>query len=159
MTFKLATAEDAPIIHQLMIDAFAIYNQTIPSNALEETVQSIQFAMETDGERAVICYDKHQPIAMARFTVKYDSLYFYRLSVLPSYHGKGNAKKVITWLETYAQERACKRIWCKVRKSVQQNLYLYRSLGYKIFNEFIVTKEDGTQLDVVSMEKFLLHSE
>ena len=53
MKIVLAKATDAPMIHNLMIQAFNAYKDEIPpSSALEETVHSITLALE-DRERAL----------------------------------------------------------------------------------------------------------
>jgi len=153
LDIQLAKTTDAPIIHDLMIQAFMVYkNETPPSSALEETIQSITAAMEDD-EQALIGYMADQPVAMVRFQVKKDCIYFYRLSVIPEKQGQGIAKKILKALEAYGIEREKSLIQCKVRMAVPKNIALYQSVGYEIYDEEIVYKPDGTTVKVVAMMK------
>jgi len=81
MIITSATSSDASVIHDLMIKAFIGYkNETPPSSALEETVQSVSDALEKE-EKALIAYEENKPVGMVRFQLKDEGLYFYRLSV------------------------------------------------------------------------------
>lgn len=155
MNVRLAKKEDAAIIHKIMIEAFSEYNETIPSSALNETVYSIASSIDDKEEQAAICFENDHPIAMVRFQIVNESLYFYRLSVLPIHQGKGVAKTLLRWLEVFARDHSCNRIWCKVRKSVSKNRKMYCSLGYKTIDEFNITVKDGFTLQVISMEKIV----
>lgn len=153
MEIQLAKTSDAPIIHDLMLQAFMVYkNENPPSSALEETIQSIAIALEDD-EQAFIGYTANKPVAMVRFQVKEDCVYFYRLSVIPEKQGQGIAKKILKALEVYALEQEKPLIQCKVRMAVPKNIALYQSVGYEIYDEEIVYKLDGTTLKVVAMMK------
>jgi len=56
MVIMLAQLKDAPIIHDVMLQAFKEYEHaTPPSSALNETVESIKKDMER-GEYAFIAY-------------------------------------------------------------------------------------------------------
>ncbi|MHC8967678.1 GNAT family N-acetyltransferase [Priestia aryabhattai] len=104
MKYCLAQPEDAAIVHDLMLQAFSVYRDSVPpSSALAETIESIMQSLK-HGKEAVILYVENKPVAMARFTLEETSLYFYRLSVIPPFQGKGMAKRLIQWLETYAKE-------------------------------------------------------
>lgn len=150
---KFAKISDSPIIHDLMLQAFMVYkNETPPSSALEETIQSITTAMEND-EQAFIGYIVNEPVAMVRFQVREDGIYFYRLSVIPKKQGQGIAKKILNALEAYALELGKSLIQCKVRMTVQKNIALYQSVGYEIYDEEVVYKPDGATIKVVAMMK------
>ncbi|WP_203248964.1 GNAT family N-acetyltransferase [Sporosarcina beigongshangi] len=153
MEIKFATTSDAAIIHDLMMQAFIVYkNETPPSSALEETIQSIATALEDD-EQVLIGYMANQPVAMVRFQVQEDCIYFYRLSVIPEKQGQGIAKEILKALEVYALEQDKSLIQCKVRMSVPKNIALYQSIGYEICDEEVVYKPDGVTVKVVSMKK------
>lgn len=153
MKITFAKTTDAPIIHDLMIQAFMEYeNEVPPSSALEETVQSVSAALN-DGEQAIICYIDDESVGMVRFRVKEDYVYFYRLAVIPIKQGQGIAKKLLNSLEMYAIEQEKATIQCKVRMAVPKNIALYHSLGYRIFEEEIVYKPNGVALNVVAMVK------
>ncbi|WP_342744306.1 GNAT family N-acetyltransferase [Bacillus alkalicellulosilyticus] len=103
MLIQSATSAQAPVIHELMIKAFMEYkNETPPSSALEETVQSVLEAMEK-GEKALIAIEENSPVGMVRYQLKAEGLYFYRLSVIPEKQGWGIAKKLLKSLEEYAK--------------------------------------------------------
>ena len=153
MEIKFATTSDAPIIHDVMMQAFMEYkNEIPPSSALEETVQSIATALEYDGQ-AFIGYLANEPVAMVRFQVREDCIYFYRLSVIPEKQGQGIAKKLLQALEVYTLEQKKPLIQCKVRMAVPKNIALYQSVGYKIYGEEVVYKSEGATLNVVTMMK------
>ncbi|MEH7360153.1 GNAT family N-acetyltransferase [Priestia megaterium] len=104
MNYCLAQPEEAATVHDLMLQAFSVYRDSVPpSSALDETTESIMQSLK-HGKEAVILYVENKPVAMARFTLEETSLYFYRLSVIPAFQGKGLAKRLIQWLETYAKE-------------------------------------------------------
>ncbi|MBM4764776.1 GNAT family N-acetyltransferase [Bacillus sp. B15-48] len=153
MEFKLADASDAPIIHELMIKAFLEYeNEEPPSSALEETVESISTAL-MENEKGFIAYDDEQPIGMVRFKFIQNGLYFFRLSVIPEKQGQGIAKEILKHLEIYAKNKEISTLLCKVRKTVPKNIQLYRSIGYRVFDEEILHKPNGVNIKVVSMMK------
>ncbi|OXS72904.1 GNAT family N-acetyltransferase [Lysinibacillus sp. KCTC 33748] len=108
-----------------------------------------------NGEHAFIGYIDEQPVAMVRFTLSAQRIYFFRLSVIPEKQGRGLAKALIEELEQFACTKGKMISECKVRMSVPRNIELYRSLGY------VVTKEDKEEnrnvfsLSVATMEKQL----
>lgn len=155
MEIKLAEVQDVPIIHGLMMKAFMVYKHDVPpSSALDETIDSIYEAL-MDQEKAFICYRGGIPVAMVRFRLDKSDLYFYRLSVLPEQQGQGIAKMLIHVLESYANARGISTLSCKVRLTVQRNIELYRSVGFKIVREELVYKPNGLKLPIVAMEKQL----
>lgn len=151
-----ATKNDAPIIHNLMIQAFMAYkNEVPPSSALEETIQSISTALH-NGEQAFVGYMDDKSVGMVRFHVKEDYVYFYRLSVIPEKQGQGIAKELLKSLEAYALEQEKLIIKCKVRMTVPKNIALYHSIGYKIYAEETLARPHGITLKVVSMMKIVI---
>lgn len=155
MDIKFAEESDAPVIHDLMIKAFWEYKDAIPpSSALEETVDSVLMSLK-GGEKSLICYLNNEPVGMVRFQFKEDSLYFYRLAVIPEMQGHGIAKKILKSLEGFAIQKHLHTISCKVRLTVPRNIKLYSSIGYSIFDEEVVYKPNGTSVKVVSMMKKL----
>lgn len=155
MHFKLAEISHAPLIHELMIKAFTEYKDEIPpSSALEETIESIAFALE-NGEQALISYIQNEPVGMVRFCLNKNGIYFYRLSVIPEKQGKGIAKKTLNFLEEYARQLEKPAILCKVRMTIPKNIQLYRSMGYSIYDEEIVNKPNNIKINVVSMMKLI----
>ncbi|WP_431800114.1 GNAT family N-acetyltransferase [Halobacillus andaensis] len=156
MVINFANTTDGRIIHDLMIQAFMEYNHEIPpSSALEETAQSVSDALEEE-EEGLIAYEGNKPVGMVRFHIKNKNLYFYRLSVIPEERGKGIAKKILTFLENYANKEGLSSIRCKVRMNAPKNIKLYSSIGYDVYDEEVVHKPNGINIKVVSMKKDLL---
>lgn len=152
----LATAEDAQLVHEVMMSAFEEYRHIdVPSSALDETVQSIQSALSTQKEQAVLYIQNDVPIASARFKLNEDNLYFSRLSVRPEERGKGVAKNILSWLEVYALQHGRQEMRCQVRMSVPQNILLYKSVGYDICGEEVVVKPNGSEIKTVFMKKVI----
>lgn len=155
MNYCLAQPEDAATVHDLMLQAFSVYRDSVPpSSALDETTESIMQSLK-HGKEAVILYVENKPVAMARFTLEETSLYFYRLSVIPAFQGKGLAKRLIQWLETYAKECGKESLLCKVRMSVSRNIALYESIGFYIEEKEMVHR-GGVDIPVVNMKKEIL---
>lgn len=154
MQIYTAKISDAPVIYDLMIQAFKEFKNP-PSSALDETVQSVSDALE-NGEKALIAYEESQPVGMVRFQLKDEGLYFYRLSVIPEKQGKGIAKKLLKSLEEYANNIGVPKLFCKVRMTVTKNIQLYSSVGYRVYDEEVVHKPNGINLKVVAMKKELI---
>ncbi|MGY3185750.1 GNAT family N-acetyltransferase [Lysinibacillus sp. TE18511] len=155
MNIVLAQVKDAPVIHRVMLQAFKEYEHaTPPSSALSETVESIEQAIKK-GEYAFIGYIDEQPVAMVRFTLSAQGIYFFRLSVIPEKQGQGLAKALIEELEQYALANGKSTSECKVRMSVPRNIELYRSLGYVVIKEETGENRNGVSLAIATMEKQL----
>jgi len=155
MDIKLATIKDATIIHDLMMRAFSEYKtMTASSTALDETVETVTEAL-LGGEQAMLCYIDDVPCATVRFEVKSDAIYFFRLSVAPEYQRRGLARALLVALESHALELGLSKIQCRVRMNVEKNMKLYKSIGYKQYNQSIF-EIDGIELDVAWMEKVVV---
>ena len=125
MIIQTTNFKDIAIIHDVMIQAFSEYkNEVSPSSALQETHQMITDSFKS-GEQALIAYENNQPIGMVRFKLNKSILYFYRLSVIPQKQGKGVAKNMLEYLETYGKKQGANEIQCKVRATVSKNISLY----------------------------------
>ncbi|PIC70760.1 GNAT family N-acetyltransferase [Sporosarcina sp. P16b] len=150
-----ANISDIPVIRDVMIRAFREYEKaTPPTSALEETVESITAEMQ-NGVQALIGYMEEEPVAMVRFRLEDESLYFSRFSVVPERQGQGIAKKILRFLEEYATQQGKRVVACKVRADVPKNISLYQSIGYHVREESVLHRTDGTSIVVVSMEKSL----
>lgn len=138
-----------------MIQAFSEYkNEVSPSSALQETHQMITDSFKS-GEQALIAYENNQPIGMVRFKLNKSILYFYRLSVIPQKQGKGVAKNMLEYLETYGKKQGANEIQCKVRATVSKNISLYESMGYEVFSKTTIDKPNNQKLKIVSMKKHI----
>ncbi|GAK08499.1 GNAT family N-acetyltransferase [Geomicrobium sp. JCM 19038] len=152
MNVYYATPDDATIVCTLMHDAFAEYKHATPSSsALLETPDSVREGLN-GGEKALIGMEGDKPVAMLRYVISDDDLYFFRLSVPPENQGNGYAKKLITALEAEAKTLGKQSVSCRVRTAVDRNMVLYQRLGYE--TEEIVTKNiQGIHIDVATVKK------
>ena len=148
-------SKDVDSILHIMLQAFEKYRtEEAPSSALYETADMITEEIH-NGELTLIGYVDGQEAAMVRFKVKDGFLYFYRLSVLPAFQGKGLAKELLAFLEQYAKEQHIPEIRCKVRMNVPRNMKLYQSIGYSINKEETVTSPIGFEMQVATMSKLI----
>jgi ribosomal protein S18 acetylase RimI-like enzyme len=151
---RLARADEADLVHRVMMLAFEEYRHIdIPSSALNETVCSIQSSLKNGTEKALLCFDDDVPLGSVRFKTDKNTLYFSRLSVCPEARGRGVAKSMLKWLEDYAKEHGKSEVWCRVRISVPQNIQLYKSAGYNVCMEEVVTNPNGFPVKTVVMKK------
>ncbi|RIE03715.1 GNAT family N-acetyltransferase [Cohnella faecalis] len=150
-----AGEEEAGTIHALMMGAFEEYRAAVPpSSALSETVESIREAIRNGSESAAILYEDDKAAAMVRFRMEEDSIYFFRLSVLPARRRRGYAKKLIQWIEQRGVGQGKLYSRCKVRQSVQNNMVLYQDRGYEIIDQELVVRPEGS-VKALKMEKKL----
>lgn len=155
MKIVRANSSDAPIIHDIMVRAFKVFEYaTPPTSALKETVSSITTALEHE-EQAFIAYLQNEAVGMVRFRIDENELFFYRLATLPEFQGKGVAKKILHHIESYAIQHNIRRIQCHVRKNVAKNIALYHALGYQIEEEKTMKHSEHTSIDIVSMVKII----
>ncbi|WP_099304046.1 GNAT family N-acetyltransferase [Bacillus sp. Marseille-P3800] len=147
------TSVDTTTIHSMMMAAFDEYKDASPpSSALNETIHSIREAMK-QGERSLLAFDGDTPVGMVRFFLSEATLYFFRLSVLPSRRGQGIAKALIKELEAIATREGVATTSCKVRISVPTNIALYQSLGYTVTETKDVQTKANQTIPIVVMEK------
>ncbi|MED4889535.1 GNAT family N-acetyltransferase [Lysinibacillus fusiformis] len=71
---------------------------------MSETVEFIEQGIQA-GEQAFIGYMEREPVAMVRFKLSTQGIYFFRLSVIPERQGargQGLAKVLLAKLEQFA---------------------------------------------------------
>lgn len=156
LEIRLAHDKDVPIIHKLMLEAFEEYRfLDVPSSALNESLETLQNALKSGSEQALLCLVNGVPLGSTRITMKEDSVYFSRVSVTPKARGKGIAKAMLMWLEKYANENCKVKMECRVRASLPKNIRLYEFMGYIVSKEEVVTNPNGFLVKTVVMEKSL----
>lgn len=158
MIYKIADSHDAPVIHEVMAQAFLTDKDAQTTSAASvETVEQIASALE-NGEKAIIAYDEEEGAAVAtvRFALKEtDGVDFHQLSVLPRKQGQGIGKALLQFMEAYAASCNRKTVTCKVRMNAPQHIRLYGSIGYSVLGEEFEQKPDGTSVPVVALRKVL----
>ncbi len=156
LTIRLATVEEAPLVHAVMREAFAEYRDLpAPSGALSESLEYVEGLLREGVEKAALCLVDGVAVGSVRFLRSEDGLYFKRLAVRPGFRGRGTARAIVGWLEEYARRNGESMIWCNVRAERQQNVRLYASRGYEAYDERVVVRSDGARVPVVSMRKVL----
>lgn len=155
MDIKIEKTTNAKAIHKIMIKAYGEYaKDPAPSSALKETVATVKHDLQ-NGQEAIIGSISGQPIAMVRYQIREEGLYFFRMAVLPTMQGLGIAKQLLGALEKIARESNVSTINCRVRVSVLRNLQLYQSKGYAIYDQETILSDEGVEIDLVSMKKTL----
>lgn len=152
-----AGAEDAEIVHGLMMEAFEEYRAAVPpSSALSETVESVRAALESKSESAAILTEDGIPAAMVRFRLEDNAIYFFRLSVRLARRKRGYARKLVEWVELRGRSQGKEFSRCKVRQTVSRNLVLYENMGYVITDQELVVRPEGS-VKALTMEKRLMN--
>ncbi len=151
MVFKvrLARAEEADRVHQVMRQAFSQYEGNLqpPSGANRETVEEVAQAISEGG--AVLALEEEKPIGSARFKLDPDHMYVGRVSVIPDYRYKGVASAMMNFIEEIARWEGQNLIRVTVRNSLPGNVKLYLSLGYEIVDEQLHPSGLDTVLNLV----------
>ncbi|MCK6208191.1 GNAT family N-acetyltransferase [Bacillus infantis] len=151
---RLATVEEAHIVHKLMIEAFEEYRHLeVPSSATDESLDVLVNELKNGIKKALLCIVNGEPKGSLRFTIKRESIYFSRLSVAPDSRGQGIARALLLWLENYSNENGLKKMECRVRASLSKNISLYENMGYIVTKEEIITNPNGYPVNTVEMEK------
>lgn len=129
---RLATLDEAPLVHRIMQAAFAEYAGVLnpPSGANRETVADVEEAMAQGG--AVLAWDGATVIGSGRFRFETDFLYIGRLAVLPEHRGIGVGRAMVDFMERVALERQLAEIHLSVRMMLPQNLRFYQNMGYSV---------------------------
>jgi ribosomal protein S18 acetylase RimI-like enzyme len=132
LEIRLATLEEAALVHRVMQSAFAEYADVLnpPSGANRETIADVEQAMCDGG--AIIAWNDQTAIGSARFRLEPDYFYVGRVAVLPEYRGAGIGRALMEYLEQIAVEKGLLTIHLGVRMSLPQNLRFYEKLGYSV---------------------------
>lgn len=150
ITITTATLEQAPIVHRIMIEAFAEYLGVLepPSGAHGETVADVLDVMSRGG--AVIAWDEGTPVGSGRWIFEPDHVYVGRLSVLPPYRSQGIASAMLAFVEAIAEERGYRQMRLGVRMVLERNLSMYQRAGYTIVE---IVKHERGDAQVAYLEK------
>lgn len=150
--YHLTASEALPI----MLAAFERYKENPqPSSALKETVESLEQELENGGIYCLGYQLEDELVAMSKYKWMPNTLYFSRLSVLPSHQRRGIASKLVDELARMALAQHKAFLQCKVRKSEAGNIALYTKLGFTITTEELYTNLNGEVMAIVSMEKII----
>ena len=144
---------DGKQIIEVIHAAFKRYElDPMPSSALTETASTIKKELESN-VRIFGAEVLGQLVGVVKVIYHKDYIYFSRLSVLPEYQGKGIASKLVTHIEKLAVNEQIPYVRCKVRKSEEANIRLYKKLGFHISIEEVMTSPLGFVMETLTMEK------
>lgn len=153
-TVRELTPEDAPVVREVMQAAFAEYTTPDFSYGTErETDASIRTELEGAG-RALGIFDGDAPVAVVKMhpDAGSDLLYFWRLSVLPSYRGQGLSGHLITALAALARTEGFAGLACNVVPRHAGLTEVYRRHGMRLIGEEEFTAPDGTEMTLLRLE-------
>jgi GNAT superfamily N-acetyltransferase len=125
LTVRLAAPDEATLVHDIMLAAYAEYEGAlrVNSGAHAETVDDVAAAIRQGG--AVLAeYDNH-PVGSARFRPEGKIMYVGRVAVLPSHRRRGVASAMMRFLEGFAGRAGHEAIRIGVRESLPSNIRLY----------------------------------
>jgi ribosomal protein S18 acetylase RimI-like enzyme len=150
MTIRItdATLEDAPLVYDIMQQAFAEYLGVLepPSGVHTETLEQAIEAIKEGG--AVLAWNteadgSEKAVGSARYAYHGDSCYVGRVSVLPGYRGKGIASLMLNRMEEIARAHGSSQLEIGVRMVLEANIRLYERHGYHIHEVFEHPKGGG----------------
>ncbi len=132
LSIRLATIEEAPLVHKVMQAAFAEYIGVLnpPSGANRETVVDVEEGMRLGG--AALAWDGQTAVGSARFRYEVDYVYVGRVAVIPECRGKGVGLALMRFIEGVIVGQALLSIRVVVRMQLPQNITFYEKLGYKV---------------------------
>jgi ribosomal protein S18 acetylase RimI-like enzyme len=127
-----ASPEDAPLVCRIMHEAFVEYRGVLdpPSAVHEETPEVVRQAIHEGG--AVLAWLADVAVGSARYKPTPDGLYVGRVSVLPTYRGRGIASAMMDYMDRTALRLGFRAVRLGVRESLPSNFALYQKLGYQI---------------------------
>jgi ribosomal protein S18 acetylase RimI-like enzyme len=136
LLIREANREEIEIVHAIMIEAFTEYIGVLrpPSGALSETVESLQSKIANNGG-AIIAIDDTQAAGATIYYYQENYMYIGRVSVLPTFRGKGIGREMIYYLEQQAMKMGYAETRVEVRLSLLDNLRLYEKLAYRAIQE------------------------
>jgi ribosomal protein S18 acetylase RimI-like enzyme len=146
---RLATSEDAPLMHAVMQRAFAEYLGvlSVPSSAHAETVDDVRRALAAGG--GVLAWFEATCVGSARFAIEPDGLYVGRVAVVPEFRRRGVASLLMRFIEGHAPALGRDAIRLKARAALPSNVELYRSLGYEVLVDRPHPRGDDRELLMV----------
>ena len=136
ITLREAAPDDAPLLHRLMLAAYAEYRDTLvpASGAFAETEEEVRAAVAAGG--GVLAWVGEEPAGCGRFEYgpEHGFIEVGRLSVLPAYRGRSLATRMLRWFEERAAALGVPEVRLGVRLNLPRNIALYERAGYEVFD-------------------------
>lgn len=156
MTIRItsATLDEAPLVYDIMQEAFAQYLGVLepPSGVHTETLEQAIEAIKEGG--AVLAWlteadGREKAVGSARYAFHDTECYVGRVSVLPDYRGMGIASAMLNFIEEIARKHGSAYLEISVRTVLESNIRLYERHGYHIDSVFDHPKGGGTVTNMV----------
>jgi len=146
---RLATPEDARLMHEIMQRAFAEYLGVlrVPSSSHAETIDDVRRALAAGG--GVLASFDGAGVGSARFALEPDTLYVGRVAVVPEWRRRGVASRLMRFIEEHAPSLGRDNITLKARAALPSNVELYRALGYEVLADRPHPRGDDRELVMV----------
>ncbi len=131
VSLRAATADDVPTLLAVIKRAFAEHQGVVdpPSSAAHKTPAILAAELAAGGGLVAVCAD--QVVGCVLFQPKLDSLYLFRLAVLPEWRGRGIAQALIAAVEATAKAQGFTQVMLSVRLALSRQRQLYARLGYR----------------------------
>ena len=129
---RLARPDEAPLVHEVMVAAFAEYEERLGlgSSALNETVEDVARHMALGA--AVLAFEDGTATGAGRWERRDGFAYLGRLAVLPSHRRRGIAALMMGALEESIAAAGIDEIRLEVRMGLPENVALYERRGYAL---------------------------
>lgn len=149
VSVRLATPEDAELMHDVTQRAFAEYLGVlrVPSSAHAETVADVRRALVACG--GALAWVAGACVGSARFALEPEVLYVGRVAVLPEFRRRGIASRLMRFIEAHAPSLGRDAVSLKARGALPSNVELYRSLGYEVLIDRPHPRGDDRELTLI----------
>jgi ribosomal protein S18 acetylase RimI-like enzyme len=153
VVLREATPDDAPVLVELMHQAFEEYRGTLdpPSGVHRESIDSV--IEKLSHGRALLATLDGLDVGCVFARPDDGHIYFSRLSVLPGHRQRGIGRRLVERVEQDAREAGFASVWLGVRLSLPHLRDRYQRLGYKDIR--YVTHDGYRDPTYVLMEKRL----
>lgn len=132
ITVRLASDQEMDLVHEIMLLAFEEYRGVLdpPSGAHQESVEDVRRSAAKGG--ALLALLDGEPVGSARFEVRGEHVFCWRLAVLPSSRGRGLAQAMLRFVHAWAEQAGLPEVRLVSREVLGSNLRYYEKLGYRV---------------------------
>ncbi len=136
------------LVMQIMQAAFEEYRGNLepPSGALTETLDDVRGSAARGG--AVLAFHDGVAVGSARYELRGDHVYTWRLSVLPSARGRGTAAAMLEFIHDLASELGFAEVRLSTREVMESNQQFYFRLGYQVISRNLHPCGEGVVLEL-----------
>lgn len=124
---RLARAEEAPVLHALVREAYAHY---VPRIGREPAPMTDDYSARIAAGEAWVEEADGAPVGVLVLEEGEDGLLLDNIAVAPAAHGKGHGKALLEFAEAEARRRGHRRIHLYTNEKMVENIALYTRIGY-----------------------------